>query len=178
MLPKWQKHLQHKLHSQPHLPMETTSYGKAWRAFRKQNSGLSSTTYYSTVPITCTQIRIHQTQSLHYDKSLKCSSLRHIVTTNFAARIYHLLCEILLQRSLTRTISWWDIMKIVPISRWFIMSMRCFADISALNRQRSEQNAFFVDYHLHYFCTLIVGCGFALTSYLYWLRYIFPFYTS
>ena len=51
--------------------------------------------YYSTVPITCTQTRIHQTQSLHYDKSLKCSSLRHIVTTNFAARIYRLLCEIL-----------------------------------------------------------------------------------
>ena len=128
MLPKWQKHLQHKLHSQPHLPMETTSYGKAWRAFRKQNSGLSSTTYYSTVPITCTQIRIHQTQSLHYDKSLKCSSLRHIVTTNFAARIYHLLCEILLQRSLTRTISRREIAKIVRIFRWFIVSMRCFAD--------------------------------------------------
>ena len=35
-----QKHLPHKLHSQPHLPMETTSYGKAWRAFRKQNFGL------------------------------------------------------------------------------------------------------------------------------------------
>ena len=58
--------------------METTSYGKAWRAFRKQNFGLCSTTYYSTVPITCTQTRIHRTQtrihrtqSLHYDKSLK-----------------------------------------------------------------------------------------------------------
>ena len=85
MLPKWQKHLPHKLHSQPHLPMETTCYGEAWRAFRKQNFGLCSTTYYSTVPITCTQTWIHGTQSLHYDKLLKRSSLRHIVTTNFAA---------------------------------------------------------------------------------------------
>ena len=83
-----EKHLPHKLHSQPHLPMETTSYGEAWRAFRKQNFGLCSTTYYSTVPITCTQTRIHRTQSLYYDKLLKRSSLRHIVTTNFAATIY------------------------------------------------------------------------------------------
>ena len=84
-----EKHLLHKLHSQPHLPMETTSYGEAWRAFRKQNFGLCSTTYYSTVPITSTQTRIHCTQSLHYDKLLKPSSLRHIGTTNFAAMIYH-----------------------------------------------------------------------------------------
>ena len=47
-----------------------------------------STTDYSTVPITCTQTWIHRTQSLHYDKLLKHSSLRHIVTTNFAATIY------------------------------------------------------------------------------------------
>ena len=82
------KHLSHKLHSQPHLPMETTSYGEPWRAFRKQNFGLCSTTYYLTVPITCTQTWIHRTQSLHYDKLLKRSSLRHIVTMNFAATIY------------------------------------------------------------------------------------------
>ena len=82
------KHLPHKLHSQPHLPMETTSYGEAWRAFRKQNFGLCSTTYYSTVPITRTQTRIHRRQLLHYDKSLKCSSLRHIITTNFTVTIY------------------------------------------------------------------------------------------
>ena len=68
--------------------METTCYGKAWRAFQKQTFSLCSTTYYSTVPITCTQTRIHRTQSLHYDKLLKRSSLRHIVTTNFAATIY------------------------------------------------------------------------------------------
>ena len=48
--------------------METTSYGKAWRTFRKQKFGLCSTTYYSTVPITCTQTLIHRTQLLHYDK--------------------------------------------------------------------------------------------------------------
>ena len=65
------------------------SYGKAWRAFRKQNFGLCSTTYYSTVPITCTQTRIHRTQSLHYNKLLKHSSIRHIVTMNFPATIYH-----------------------------------------------------------------------------------------
>ena len=155
MLPKWQKHLPHKLHSQPHLPMETTSYGKAWRAFRKQNFGLCSTTYYSTGPITCTQTRIHRTQSLHYDKLLKCSSLQPIVTTNFTATIYCLLCETLLQRSLTIAISRRHIAKIVRISRWFIVSMRCFADISAINRERSEQTLFFVDYRLHYFCTVL-----------------------
>ena len=76
MLPKWQKHLPHELHLQPHLPVETaTSYSEAWRAFRKQNFSLCSTTYYLTVPITCTQTRLHLTQSLHYDKSLKRSSL-------------------------------------------------------------------------------------------------------
>ena len=138
MLPKWQKHLPHKLHSQPRLPMETTSYGKAWRAFRKQNSGLCSTTYYSTVPITCTQTQIHRTQSLHYDKSLKCSSLRHIVTTNFAARIYRLLCEILLQRSLTRTIYCEDCTDISLIYRIHEM----FRWLSAINRERSEQTLF------------------------------------
>ena len=68
--------------------METTSYGEAWRAFCNQNFGLCSTTYYSTVPITRTQTRIHHTQSLHYDKLLKRSSLRHIVKTNFAATIH------------------------------------------------------------------------------------------
>ena len=68
--------------------METTSYREALRAFGKQKFGLCSTTYYSTVPITCTQTWIHRTQSLHYDKLLKRSSLRHIVPTNFATTIY------------------------------------------------------------------------------------------
>ena len=71
------------------------------------------------------QTRIHHTQSLHYDKLLRRSSLRHIVTRNFAAMIYRgdipLLCEISLQRSLARTISRRDIAKILPISQWFIV---------------------------------------------------------
>ena len=71
-----------------YLVLHGMKYGEAWRAFRKQNFGICSTTYYLTVPITCTQTQIHRTQSLHYDKSLKCSSLRHIVTANFAATIY------------------------------------------------------------------------------------------
>ena len=80
--------------------METTSYGEAWRAFRKQNFGLCLTTYYSTVPITCTQTQIHRTQSLHYDKSLKRSSLRHIVTTNFACFARYCWKEVSLERYL------------------------------------------------------------------------------
>ena len=52
-------------------------YGEAWRTFRKQKFGLCSTTYYLTVPIRCTQTRSHRTQSLHYDKLSKRSSLRH-----------------------------------------------------------------------------------------------------
>ena len=69
--------------------METTSYGKAWRAFQKQNFGLCSTTYYSTVPIICRQTWIHRTQSRHYDKSLKRSSLWHIIATNFVCYIQY-----------------------------------------------------------------------------------------
>ena len=56
--------------------------------------------------------------------TINCWSAVHydiIVTTNFAATIYRLLCEISLQRSLARTISRRDITKIVPISRWFIV---------------------------------------------------------
>ena len=68
--------------------METTSYDEAWRAFQKWNFGLCSTTYYSTVPITWIQTQLHCTQSLLYGKSLKHSSLRHIITTNFVAMIY------------------------------------------------------------------------------------------
>ena len=131
MLPKWQKHLPLKLDSQPHLRMETTSYmyGEAWRTFQKQNFGLhvSSTTYYSTVPITCTPTQIHHTQSLHYDKSLKRNSLRHNYRYNelrcndISWQHIVLLCEISLQWSLSRTISRWVITNIVPISRWFIV---------------------------------------------------------
>ena len=59
--------------------METTSYGEAWRTFRKQKFGLCSTTYYSTVPSTCTQTQIHRTQSLHYISLQRTSLQRYIV---------------------------------------------------------------------------------------------------
>ena len=130
--------------------MKTTS-------FQKQNFGLYSTTYYSTVPITCTQTRIYRTQSLYYNKSLKPSSIQHIVTINFTATIYRLACKISLQLSLARTISLQDIAKIVLISHWFIVSVRCFADISEINRERSEQSAILVHYPLHYFCKVRTG---------------------
>jgi len=48
---------------------------------------LLEATYHVTVPVICTQTRIHRTQSLHYDKSLKQGSPRYIVTTNFTATI-------------------------------------------------------------------------------------------
>ena len=80
-------------------------------------------------------ISINRWSVVHYDISFN--------TTNFTATIYRLLCEILLQRSLTRTISRRDIAKIVRISRWFIVSIRCFADILAINRERSEQTLVF-----------------------------------
>ena len=130
------KHLPHKLHSQPHLPMETTSYGKARRTFRQQNFGLCSTTYYSTVPITCTQTRIHHTQSLHYDKSLKCSSLRHTVLcksnandnrriSRFVLAIY---CRYISETSHglpnVETINHRDISTIFAISPWDIVLAR------------------------------------------------------
>ena len=68
--------------------METTSYGEAWRAFRRQNFGLCSTTSYSTVPITCTRTCIYRTQSLHYDISLQRTSLQRyiVVIYRFAWR--------------------------------------------------------------------------------------------
>ena len=128
--------------------METTSYGEAWRAFQKQNFGLCSTVYYTTVPITCTQTRIHCTQSLHYDKLLKRSSLRHIVTM-FAATMYrgdisfcfarHRCNEDSLERYLGE-ISCEDCTDISMIYRFNIrQSMRCFADISAINRENKAR---------------------------------------
>ena len=128
--------------------METASYGEAWRAFRKQNFGLCSTTYYSTVPITCTQTRIHCTQSLHYSKLLKRSSLWHIVTTNFAAMIYRgdiSFCfaryhcnEVSLERYLgeiSRRLYWY-----LDDYRFNVrQSIRCFSDISAINRKNKAQ---------------------------------------
>ena len=156
------KHLSHKLHSQPHLPVETTSYGEAWRAFQKQNFGLWLTTCYSTVSITCTQTRIHRTQSLHYDKLLKRSTLRLIVTTNFAATIYggdisfcfarYLCNEVSLERYLGEI--WCRLYRylgdllfyrsaIHVMFRWYI------------GDKSQEQSMIFVDYRLHYFCTVL-----------------------
>ena len=91
-------------------------------------------------------ITINRWSAVHYNISLQRTSLQRYIVS---------FCEILWERSLTRTISRWDIVKIVPILRWFIISMRCFANISAVNHGRSEQNAFFVDYRSHYFCTVL-----------------------
>ena len=101
-----------------------------------------STTYYSTVPMTCTQTRIHHTQLLRYDKLLKCSSLRHIITTNFAATIYRGDISFCFARyhcnegSLERYLSEISqrLYRYPMIYRFNVrQSMRCFADILALN---------------------------------------------
>ena len=145
LLPKWQKRLPHKLHSHPHLPMETTSYGEAWRAFRKQNS----ITYYSTVPITCTQIVEAQFTTTYRYNKLHCNDISRWYIV--------LLCKISLQRSLARMISRRDIAKIVPISRWFIVVT--FGNPSMfrwyIGDKSQEQRAIFIDYRLHYFCTVL-----------------------
>ena len=94
-------------------------------------------------------ITINCWSAVHYDISLKKTYILWWYTI--------LLREILLQRSLARTISWQDIAKIVPISRWFIvlhsailaMFRWYISDIS------QEQSAIFVDYRLHYFCTVL-----------------------
>ena len=61
-------------------------------------------------------ITINCWSAVHYDISLQRTSLQRYIVV-----IYCLLCEILLQRSLARTISRRDIAKIVPIPRWFIV---------------------------------------------------------
>ena len=90
------------------------------------------------MPIICRQTRIHRTQSLHYDKLLKRSSLQPTVTTNFAATIYrgdisfcfarYCCNEVSLERYLEDTT---DISMIYHFN--VRQSMRCFADISAIN---------------------------------------------
>ena len=107
------------------------------------------------MPITCTQTRIHHTQSLHYDKLLKRSSLRHTVSLQrtslqrYIVVIYRLLCEISLQRSLATTKSRYndisaryreDCTDISMIYRFNVrQSMQCFADISAINRKEKAR---------------------------------------
>ena len=61
-------------------------------------------------------ITINYWSAVHYDISLKQTSLQQYIVV-----IYHLLCEISLQRSLARTISRRDIAKIVSISWWFLV---------------------------------------------------------
>ena len=60
-------------------------------------------------------ITINCWSTVHYDISLQRTSLQQYIVV-----IYRFACEILLQRSLARTISLRDIAKIVPICRWFI----------------------------------------------------------
>ena len=114
--------------------------------FQKQNFGLCPTTCYSTLPIRCTQTQIHRTQSLHYDKSLKCSSLRHISLQQtslqqYIAAIYHF-ALISLQRSLARMISRRD-EDCTDISLIYCFNVQqpiqCFADTLAINRENKAQ---------------------------------------
>jgi len=141
---------------------KATYYGRAWRAFWKQIFALCWTTYYSTMPITCTQTRIHRTQSLHYNKSLKRSSLRYIVTTNFPATIYHgdiLFClvryrcnEVSLERYLggiLRRLYWYLAYFSFQCSPIHVMF--CWY----IGNKTQEQSAIFVDYSLHFFCTIL-----------------------
>ena len=178
MLPKWQKHLPHKLHSQPHLPMETTSYGEAWRAFWKQNFGLRSTTYYSTVPITCTQhgfivhnhlIAINRWSAIHYDE-FHCNDIswRYI---SFCFARYR--SEISLQRSLARTICQGDITKFVPISGWFII-LTFNNPCGVSPKYQWEQSQIFVYYRLHYFCSVLYLSTVKACFFPWILSFLFP----
>ena len=119
-------------------------------------------TYYSTVPITYTQTRIHRTQSLHYDKLFKCSPLRDrynkLRCNDISWRYIVLLCQKSLQRSLARTIiilaRYRKDCTDIPLIYHFNIgqSMRCFPDNG--NKLR-EQSTIFVNYRLHYFCTVL-----------------------
>ena len=138
MLPKWQKHLPHKLYSQPHLPIETTNYGKAWRAFCKQNFGLCSTTYYSTVPITCTQKRIYRTQffitinrwgAVRYDILLQLTSLQRYI--------------VCFPRYCCKEVSLeWYLDEISRRLYWYLADLSYPWDVTLINRERSEQTLF------------------------------------
>ena len=75
-------------------------------------------------------ITINHWSVVHYDISLQQTSLQQYIVC-FARYC----CK---KVSLERR----DIAKIVQISCWFIVSVRCFADISAINRDRSVQTLF------------------------------------
>ena len=51
-------------------------------------------------------------------------------------------------------------------------------DVSLIIGNKSQEKRFFCRLSFALLLHSIVGCGFALTSYLYRLRYFFPFYTS
>ena len=142
LLPKWQKHLAHKLHSQPHLPMETISYGEAWRAFNFESKILG---YVQELITRLCPLHVHNHgfivhnhfiminywSAVHYD-----ISLREIPCNDISWWYIVLFCEISLQQSLARTISRRDITNIVPISRWFIvLTFGNSGDVSLIYRR-------------------------------------------
>ena len=139
MLPKWQKHLPHNF---------TRSLAFQWKLLIIAKHG----ELLASKILVCVQPLITRLCPLHVHKHGFIEHNRFITINRWSVVHYdilrydelHLLCEILLQRSLNRTISQRDIAKIVPISRWFIISVRCFADISAINHKRSVQTLFFL----------------------------------
>ena len=130
--------LVNKLHLQPHLPMETTSYGKAWRAFCKQN-------------LLCVQPLITRQCPLHVHKhgfiehnrfiTLNCWSVVHSdISLHWTSLQRYIVCfarycckeEVSLEQYRE------DCTDISLIYRIHEM----FADISAINHERSEQTLF------------------------------------
>ena len=80
-------------------------------------------------------ITINCWSAVHYDISWQRTSLQRYIVV-----IYRLLCEISLQRSLARTRYREDCTDISMIYRFNVrQSMRCFADISAINRKNKTQ---------------------------------------
>ena len=107
LFPKWQKHLPHKLHSQPHLPMETTTEP----VLAKHEELFESKILVYVQPL------ISRLCPLHVHKHGFIVHNRFITMNCWSAVHY----DISLQQSLARMISQRDIAKIVPISRWFIV---------------------------------------------------------
>ena len=85
MLPKWQKHLPHKLHSQPHLPMETTSYAKHGELFASKILVCVQPLITRLCPLHVHKhrfivhnpfITMNRWSAVHYDISLQRTSLQ------------------------------------------------------------------------------------------------------
>ena len=90
------------------------------------------------MPVPCTQTRMHRTQSLHYNQSLRTSLPRYIVVIyRFALR------DIVATNSGQTDISArhrQDCTDISLIYRFSICrSVRCFVDISAINRENKAR---------------------------------------